>query len=327
MSAITQVGTGGPSNVVSVELIDSQVVINGNALFGNTVEIIPEVTTTVGSPLPNIVQVKTYQNNAVIDTTNYGNLPLQIGTVTLNTINAYPIATSDFYVVVTMDSGYSIQSNQISLTPSAPFTGNILDDEYRNTTFEQSTLDLTVQPSGANVIVKYQPQDPSEDPIIYGYENVQQAIQAVTDVDPNTDYYGSVYVNPTFEYSVNATSNQVTTTCTADDITFGLCDPNDIPKGVPAVATFKSFKDPASQSQLGLEPMGDLFGLPMVFLFIIGLAAMFTGKTSPIGVIFIAVTIGIMWHLGYVDFFEPSATWVLIVIIAILGLFLGKRWS
>ena len=113
-------------------------------------------------------------------------------------------------------------------------------------------------------------------------------------------------------------------------------DPNtagtqsNVPKGVPSEKTFKSFKSPDSTRQLGIEPMGNLFGVNMVFIFVIALAGIFTGRSAPMGVIFILVTLGIMGFLGYLDFGSDAmnaATWSLLIIAAILGIFLGKRWS
>ena len=108
-----------------------------------------------------------------------------------------------------------------------------------------------------------------------------------------------------------------------------LCDPTDIdvPKGTPSEKTFKSFKNPNAVKQLGIEPMGDLFGINMVFIFVIAIAGIFTGRSAPMGVIFIIVTMGIMSYLGYLDFYSPDATWALLIIAAILGIFIGKRWS
>ena len=51
------------------------------------------------------------------------------------------------------------------------------------------------------------------------------------------------------------------------------------------------------------------------------------------GIIFIAVTLGIMGYLGYINFdFDPEnnsniITWTLIIIVTFLGVFIGKRWS
>ena len=62
-------------------------------------------------------------------------------------------------------------------------------------------------------------------------------------------------------------------------------------------------------------------------IFVVGLAGLFTGRSAPMGVIFIVATIGVMAYLGYIDFANPDATWVLLVLSAIMGVFLGKRYS
>ena len=147
----------------------------------------------------------------------------------------------------------------------------------------------------------------------------------VTEVSALKDYYGSVYVNPTFEYSVNATDNTVTTICTAEMLQIGQCNPNDVPTGIPAAYTFKSFKSPEAQGQLGIEGIGDLFGVPMIFLFVIGLAGIFTGRSAPMGSIFIVATLGVMHYLGYINFMNPDSTWALLIIVCVCCIFLGKR--
>jgi hypothetical protein len=76
--------------------------------------------------------------------------------------------------------------------------------------------------------------------------------------------------------------------------------------------------------------MGDLFGVNMVFIFVIAMAGIFTGRSAPMGVIFIIVTLGVMAYLGYLDFGSTAlnaATWALLIISAVLGIFLGKRYS
>ena len=109
-----------------------------------------------------------------------------------------------------------------------------------------------------------------------------------------------------------------------------MCETDSIPKGTPSEKTFKSFKSPESTRQLGIEPMGDLFGVNMVFIFVIAIAGIFTGRSAPVGVIFIVITLGIMAYLGYLDFGSTAlnaATWALLLISAILGIFLGKRFA
>ena len=293
------------------------------AIFGNTVEINPFTEVGSGNPLPSMVQVKTYLNNAPVDTTQMSQ-QLVIGSNPVQPVNAYPMQTSDFYVTVTLDSGYVLKSNTISLTPLAPFDGSFTLEESRDATYQQSTVDVNVQPVGSDIIVEYRSQNPNDPVITKGYQGISGPIQELITVDDEKDYYVTLYVNPTFQFTVDPTTKEVTVTCDPND---PLCSPDEIPKGTPPVGTTKSFRSPDAQQQLGIEPMGDLFGVPMIFIFVVGLAGLFTGRSAPMGVIFIVATIGIMAYLGYIDFANPDATWVLLVLSAIIGVFLGKRYS
>ena len=123
----------------------------------------------------------------------------------------------------------------------------------------------------------------------------------------------------------------VTIDCTATGNDFqalGLtCQENDLPLGYKSNIAFRSLKDPTSPTQLGIEGMGDLFGMPMVMLFIIGIAAVFTGRSAQMGGIIIVALISVMIYLGYLPLMWESSTWVILIIIVILGIFIGKRWS
>ena len=106
-----------------------------------------------------------------------------------------------------------------------------------------------------------------------------------------------------------------------------------MPKAYASNAAMKSAASIYAPPSVGIDQLGNLFGLPLVFVFVIGIAAIFTGRSAQMGIIFIAVTLGIMAYLGYISFdFDPEnnsnvITWTLIIIVAILGAFIGKRWS
>jgi len=365
VSAITAVGIGPISNTASVQPVLAVLTIIGTPTGGNSVLITPTLSVT-GTSTSTIVQQALYVDNAR-DVYKSISVPLTNG-ASLQTMTSYPTQTSNFFATITLDTGFVIQSNIVSLTPAAPFvTGDISFNEDRieytssatclaagglwgppsnplSTTlnvctlsYTESVLDFTVQPVGAEVIISYQPQNLNEPAIVKAFTATSSQITESTDVDPETDYYGSIIVNPQFQYTVNA-DQTITIICDPNDI---MCDDSDqdlstpgiqgaVPKGVPAEKTFKSFKSPESTRQLGIEPMGNLFGVNMVFIFVIALAGIFTGRSAPMGVIFIVVTLGIMSFLGYLDFGDDlmnAATWSLLIIAAILGIFLGKRWS
>ena len=118
-----------------------------------------------------MVQVKTYQMNAPLDTTQMSQ-QLVIGSNPVQPVNAYPMQTSDFYVTVTLDSGYVLKSNTISLTPLAPFDGSFTLEESRDATYQQSTVDVNVQPVGSDIIVEYRSQNPNDPVITKGYQGI-----------------------------------------------------------------------------------------------------------------------------------------------------------
>ena len=365
VSAITGVGLGSPSNTASIQPVLAVLTITGSPTGGNSVLISSSISVTGGSP-STIIQQSLYKNNARVEIQAL-NVNLVSGAI-LPTMTSYPTQTSTFFITVTLNTGFVIQSNSISLTPDAPFTsGDISLSEDRiiytspasclavggiwgppsnplsdtvavcDKSYTESNLQFTVQPTGARVIVSYQPQDINQPAIVKAVTSTSSSITIETPVNSETDYYGSIIVNPNFDYTVNS-DGSIVVICEPNDI---MCDNSDnnplvpgvqnsVPNGVPSERTFKSFKSPDSKRQLGLEPMGDLFGVNMIFIFIIAMAAIFTGKSAPMGVIFIAVTLGVMAYLGYLDFGNDalnSATWALIIITAILGVFLGKRWS
>lgn len=80
------------------------------------------------------------------------------------------------------------------------------------------------------------------------------------------------------------------------------------------------------------DQLGSFFGVPLPFLFVIFLAAIFTGRSAPTGIVFIVATIGTMGLMGY--FPDPvtgnnmitASVWGMLIIITALGIFMGKRF-
>lgn len=69
---------------------------------------------------------------------------------------------------------------------------------------------------------------------------------------------------------------------------------------------------------------GDFFGVGLPFLFVIILAAAFTGRSAPTGILIIAVAIGIMSALGILVV-DPFM-WGIILVLVILGVLGGKKF-
>jgi len=80
--------------------------------------------------------------------------------------------------------------------------------------------------------------------------------------------------------------------------------------------------------------LGDFMGVPVPFIFVLFFAAIWTGRSAPTGIIMLAVVIGFLGVLGYFDPLSGNPTqtqsleafWGLIVILTLLGVFIGKRF-
>lgn len=333
VSAITQIATGAPSNAVQFEFNSGSVALSGTSVAGNTVELFALVTINHGIPDGTLEKIWFYasdpnQSTAFHKETINQVVPKGTSYQTANPVYSYPTQTTDFYARAWITNGETGQSTMLTspaftLTPLLSFGGDVAALELRTqdpqntivSNYTGSEFTVIAQPAGYDVIMKYESQDPTREAEYFGYEDVIADVTDLIPVEPEEDYYVSIYINPTFDYTV-AVNNEATA---------------EIPKGYPSNAVFRSEKDPNSQPQLGIEGMGDFFGLPMVFIFIIGLAAVFTGRSAPMGIVFIVATMGIMGYLGYLSFdlnddFN-NATWVVLIISMIVGLLVGKRWD
>jgi hypothetical protein len=206
--------------------------------------------------------------------------------------------------------------------PLSSFKGNVQGIEYRNDSFNSSTIEISGQPANFNMVVVYKEFNDLDNTIILTWEDVISSITESIPVDPTKKYYVSAYYNPTFNYTIGGSPIDGTAT---------------IPNGYPVDITLVSIPDPNQVGfSLGIDVIAGesgIFGLPLVFIFIIALAAVFTGRSAPMGIIFIAVAIGFMAYMGLVDFnFDPAnqsntAVWAIIIIAVIIGVMVGKRWD
>ena len=338
------------SNTASVEMLAVNTVAQGAIVGGNTVTVTPVITITDGDPNATIDYIQLFQNAQLVSTDQVDQALATGNTYTGSAMYAYPTTESQFKVIAKLLHGNGAsfwESSTITLTPDDPFTGDLSLLEVRTdvngdpepicTTdcFVQSDLTLNIQPSGSDVIIKYQPEDNNIAPTFLGYENVVQDQQVQVPVDPNMNYYISIYIAPGFTNSIDQ-NNQVTITC-ADSNNDGVpdlptCRDGDIPTGYGSTMAVVSEKSPDAPKSLGIAEatgIGDLFGLPMVFIFVIGFASLFTSRTGHMGLIFVGALIGIMYAMGFIDFGSDSQnaiTWGMIVLAIALGTILGKKW-
>ena len=371
VSTITQIATGSPSNAFQAEFLDGEIVWQLIPVEGNTIR--GEISFDETNGLPNgyaqslLIVQHDNSNQAIttaVQTVNYVNstLPQGLeldGLTTLPDFYVYDIGGYNYtaYVTTTQDGMTHIfESGILFASPTNAFGGQIFADEYRDqTSYTNSTLSVRAQPADFDYVVRYQHQNPNIEPQFFAFNGIEANNTSTAPVLPNSDYYVSVFVNPTeFDYNiVDPTTGEAEIECNENspktcpawtsirtpngEVTYHLNESygaiENIPSGIESDYTLRSFKSPDSPVQLGLEPMGDLFGMPMVFIFIIALGAVFTGRSAQMGVVFIVATIGLMVYMGYLSFdfgtngLSEAITWGLIVVAMILGVLVGKRWS
>ena len=371
VSTITQIATGSPSNAFQAEFLDGEIVWQLIPVEGNTIR--GEISFDETNGLPNgyaqslLIVQHDNSNQAIttaVQTVNYVNATLPQGfeldgLTTLPDFYVYDIGGYNYtaYVTTTQDGMTHIfESGILFASPTNAFGGQIFADEYRDqTSYTNSTLSVRAQPADFDYVVRYQHQNPNIEPQFFAFNGIEANNTSTAPVLPNSDYYVSVFVNPTeFDYTiVDPTTGEAEIECNENspktcpawtsirtpngEVTYHLNESygaiENIPSGIESDYTLRSFKSPDSPVQLGLEPMGDLFGMPMVFIFIIALGAVFTGRSAQMGVVFIVATIGLMVYMGYLSFdfgtngLSEAITWGLIVVAMILGVLVGKRWS
>ena len=357
--AITAAGTSAnPTNTSSIEMLDITFTITVGALGGNTVQIVPTLTLNAGDPLPIITKIRIYENGAFAQSQDLNEVFSNTGTFWTNTYYEYPTAESSYFAIATVESAgvatTQWTSNTGIVTPVSPFAGELSFEETRDSTsnWSESELYLEIQPAGSDVLIKYQVEGnvvlnaagecTANCPMLIGFQNVQASLNATkTNLDPDSKYYVSVYIQPTFDLDYATSTNpdgsrDVTIACdasTQSEAQYANCNIDNIPSGYPSNVAIVSEQSIYADPSIGIDYLGNLFGLPLVFIFVIGLAAVFTGKSAQMGIIFIAATLGVMGYLGYISFefdeenLSNGITWTLIILVAIIGAFAGKRWS
>ncbi|NIS95196.1 MAG: hypothetical protein GTN97_04670 [Nitrosopumilaceae archaeon] len=119
-----------------------------------------------------------------------------------------------------------------------------------------------------------------------------------------------------------------------EDVVVACIDPNEPPTdpdapsfgGANAKLSFVSFGDTTGVGNFlqFTSNYGDFFGVGLPFLFIIILAAAFTGRSAPTGIIIIGVALGIMMAMGILT--VDPLMWGVIIVLIILGALGGKKF-
>ena len=325
ISALTSVGTGPVSNTSSAAFIVGTMTITSttNDLLPGNIDIIPSVTLTYASPSPIVVTKSLYSGNALIKTVVDGTTTLSIGSNSLAPVRDYTIVQKPYTMVIVLKNGLGTQavtltSNTINVSPvnvvHNPTLGDVMFVESRANAYTQSTLNTTK--SGTYNMTVVWDRDDGKEKIVRNYYGKTNFVSDTVPVSSTQRYYISTYINPTFSRIGTGDDSSAT-----------------VPPGTRPTYTTTSIPGPTSSKGLtGLENLGTVFGLPVVFLFVIGLAAVFTPRSAPMGIIMLVVTLGFMTYLGYLNFQFVDATsavetWGLIIVIAVVGVLLGKRWD
>jgi len=328
--AINQIGGSSGSSVVQGEFTNAVLTPIVTPLVGNAVQFDVNVNMTYGIPNNEIYGVELrYWGSGNLVTQIY---PAPSDFVAKNGAMNYTMydnlsETTEYYILVLARNGElgefsSFQSSKLIGSPSIVFNDSIAGVEYRNESYNASNLQIIGTPSNYDLVVVYREQNNLDNEIVLTWDNVIDDAVAITDVDPTKRYYVSGYFTPSFNYTVGAQPINGTAT---------------IPAGYPVDISLISIADPNQVGfTIGIDVIAGesgIFGLPLVFIFIIALASIFTGRSAPMGIIFIAVALGFMAYMGLIDFdFDPAndsntATWAIIIVAVIVGVMVGKRWD
>ena len=359
VTSTSQIGTSSPSGQINAIFSTGTLALTGGYLAGNTVHVIPEITIATAQPNPTATEIRIYNTTTLPNELVFENDTLtQALTPTVahsfGTTYDYPTGEADDIHVYTAwvwteqdESTTVYESTPLAITVLQPFSNNIWGYETRSSNYTSSDWTFVAQPANYDLIIRYQHQNPQEDPTFYGYEDVIADVSDQIPVLANANYYISAYLNPTaFDYTVNAQNEVTQMRCNENSPNTPICEgetaemgsntgaiitPMQVPSGTPSEFVIVSDKDPdATTGQpLGIEGMGSFFGMPMVFLFIIGFASVFTSRTGHMGIVIVGALIGIMFAMGYLSFGDPTtdmAVWGLLIITIIIGVILGKKY-
>lgn len=333
VSTINIIGIGSPSSVVTSEFsyaILTPTVVPSSGLV-QTFKV--NVNMTFGTPNTTVTDIwlKYYTSGNIVDTIDSLPYVMAKGATNLFTpMYDSPTETTEYYIQVRTTNGDTGQTkdfitSKITVIPTNFFTnqyGNLHGSEIRNSTYTGSILQLTGSPAEFDLVVVYREKNNLSNVEVFTWSGVPADVNYTNSVLEDKDYYVSAYFNPTFVYTVGGSPEDGTAI---------------IPVGYPIDISLTSYGDPSQQEfSLGIDVIAGesgIFGLPIVFIFIIALASVFTGRSSPMGIIFVAAAIGIMAYMGMIDFnFDPAnssnlVTWSIIIIAVIVGVLIGKRWD
>ncbi len=309
IQAFNDVGGSGWSGNVSAtthETPQITVVLFTNQT-GDAVQIRPTVTLTNGSPAPTLDTVVLLRNGTAINTTLPGVTLAIDDTWTVNNFNGQLVSPNVYNYTVTATTtntqGSSTNSSSTFLTPeytASYFTSTAGGFQVNYTharNNDGSTLNLVVN---------------------------RQDMPGNIDCNWKNELFGDgEWFNQTADMGWYNLTGSVPTTRTI----YGTCYNDDI------LFTFQSFG--LTNATLALvdfsEELGTFLGVPIPFFFAVLVAALFTGRSAPTGIILVAIVVGMMGIMGYFPDADENpilsaTTWGMLVFITAIGIFMGKRF-
>lgn len=286
------------------------IVIFGTNKTGDAIELLtPRVRLTGGVPDPTITNVQLLRNGTSVNSTVLS-IPItvlqtkEVGRQFLEQLNANFVYNITLVVSITNSTGNGVFTFTNSSTLPVAYTSN-----YFTSTEGGYQVNYTTSRS-----VDYTK--------LYLAVNRQSIPKNTECVFKDELFETGTWVNETNSGWYNQTVTVVPTkniyvTCYNDQLLFAFTSNG----GNNATLAFVDY----------VNQLGTFAGVPVPFIFILLLASVFTGRSAITGIIFVAITIGVMGTMGFLPDIngDPSiaaATWGLIVFLTAIGVFAGKKY-
>ena len=295
-------------SITTVIPINATIVLAGT-VFADISSETPIIVMTSGYPLPDVDTLDLFNFTVTNVNSNTPNITIDglTGIFTLNDPSFFNVMSSQSNYTVTSsltnsEESVPLLSNFDIQVPIFTFSGDFFFQQQRNTTFDILSFNYT---------------------------------QTVIPFDLVCNFKSTL-----FDEGVTVPFNEVFFVQTLqevprlEDVVVACIDPNDPPTdptapsfgGTNTILSFVSFGDTTGIGNFlqFTNNFGDFFGVGLPFLFVIILAAAFTGRSAPTGILIIGLALGIMWFLGILVI-DPFM-WGIILVLIILGVLGGKKF-
>ena len=333
--ALTIGGSSTGTNLVNGTLDETRIFGSGTVTSSQLIEVANDEIETI-API---------NATMVLAGSTFANISGEIPTITL--ISGFPLPA-----ISTIDLKNFTATTVNSVTPAVtidPITGQFIFDKFFNIMSSQSnyTAETTLTNIAGSfpLLSNFDIQQPvftflgnfffqqarNQDFTLLSFNFTSSTVPFDLSCNLKSELFGN---GTTFTFINRFFVQELFTVPRTVDIVVACIDPSIPPVdplapsfgGSNALLSFVSFGDSTGISSFlaFTDNYGDFFGAGLPFLFIIILAALFTGRSAPTGIIIIGVAIGIMWFLEIITI-DPIM-WGVIVVLVILGALAGKKF-